>query len=51
MAVFSDFPNEIICTMLPLVQPKDLENFAQVAERIQELARPVLQTHGEITAH
>lgn len=45
MAVFSDLPNEIICVILPLVEPEDLENFAQAARRVQELARPLLQVH------
>ncbi|CAD6588679.1 MAG: hypothetical protein ASARMPREDX12_003411 [Alectoria sarmentosa] len=48
MAVFSELPNEIICVILPLVEPEDLENFAQAARRIQELARPLLQVHRKM---
>ena len=48
MAVFSDLPNEIILIILPLVQPADLDHFAQVARRIYELASSLLQKHREM---
>lgn len=48
MAVFSDLPNEIISIILPMVQPADLESFAQVARRIHELACSLLHKHREM---
>lgn len=48
MAIFSDLPNEIIRIILPLVQPADLEHFAQVARRIHELACSLLHKHREM---
>ena len=48
MTVFADLPNEMIDIILSFVEPEDLENFAQVQRRVQELARSLLQTHREM---
>ena len=48
MVVFSDLPNEIVLIILSLVQPADLEHFAQVARRIHELAFSLLHKHREM---
>ena len=45
MTTFSDLPNELLYETLHLTLPEDLENFAQISKRIQEVARPLLADH------
>lgn len=45
MAHFSSLPNELIREILTLVQPEDLENFAQLSRNVFRLAFPFLNEH------
>ena len=45
MAHFASLPNELICEILKLVQPEDLENFAQLSRNVFRLAFPFLAEH------
>lgn len=45
MTTFSELPNEILYEILGLAGPEDLENFAQISKRVQELASPLLRGH------
>ena len=45
MAHFNSLPNEIIREILKLVQPEDLENFAQISPNVYSLASPFLREH------
>lgn len=45
MAHFASLPNELICEILKLVQPEDLENFAQISRNVFRLAFPFLAEH------
>ncbi|CAD6578128.1 MAG: hypothetical protein ASARMPRED_008539 [Alectoria sarmentosa] len=45
MAHFASLPNELICEILKLVQPEDLENFAQSSRNVLRLAFPFLAEH------
>lgn len=44
-AHFASLPNELICEILKLVQPEDLENFAQISRHVYSLAAPCLIEH------
>ena len=48
MAGFNDLPNEIILDTLAVVQPEDLENFAQTSKRVFLLAKPFLEHHRQL---
>ena len=45
MAHFASLPNELIREILKLVQPEDLENFAQLSPNVFRLASPFLDEH------
>lgn len=45
MATLSDLPYELLYDILRLAMPEDLENFAQISKRVQEVAKPLLQDH------
>lgn len=45
MAHFTSLPSELICEILKLVQPEDLENFAQLSSNVFQLAVPFLDEH------
>lgn len=47
MRGFSDLPPELIKMILPLVQPEDSENFAQVSKTVQAYALPLLVEYRE----
>ena len=44
-AHFLSLPNELICEILKLIQPEDLENFAQTSRNVYSLAVPFLTAH------
>lgn len=48
MAVFSLLPNEIVCEILQVVLPEDLENFAQVSRNVAWLAKRFLPQHRSL---
>lgn len=48
MTGFRDLPNEIVCEVLKLVLPADLESFAQTSRRVFLLSRPFLQEHRKL---
>ena len=45
MADFASLPNELICEIFKLVQPADLESFAQISRNVFSLASPFLNEH------
>ena len=45
MATFSDIPYELLYEILWFTMPEDLENFAQISKRVQEVAKPLLKDH------
>ena len=45
MANFTSLPNELLCEILKLVQPEDLESFAQTSPNVFSLASPFLNEH------
>lgn len=44
-AHFASLPNELICEIIKLVRPEDLENFAQISRHVYSLAVPCLIEH------
>lgn len=51
MACFASLPNELIREILKLVQPEDLENFAQLSRNVSQLAVPFLNEHRALIRH
>ena len=45
MATYLDLPYELLYDTLRLAMPEDLENFAQISKRVQEMAKPLLTDH------
>lgn len=45
MATFLDLSYELMYEILRLTMPEDLENFAQISKRVQEVAKPLLTDH------
>lgn len=45
MAHFASLPNELVCEILKLIQPEDLENFAHISRNVSRLAFPFLNEH------
>ena len=48
MAVFGDFPNEILCGVLKVILPEDLESFAQISKHVFEVSQPFLKEHRKL---
>lgn len=48
MARFHDLPNEIVCEVLKVVLPADLESFAQTTRHVFLLSKPFLEEHRKL---
>ena len=49
MVGFRNLPRELVCNILKLVLPEDLENFARITDDVTILSQPFLEEHERLT--
>ena len=48
MASLADLPNELLCEILKVIWPQDLENFAQTSKHVLLVSKPFLEEHRRL---